>query len=168
MIYLECPRCSKRIAEQDDRAGGVGQCPACSQKFRIPGALEADAPPSEEILDALPGGEADDVLDAVPGEDELDEVEDDVFWRKKRRRRRKRVARVPMSETLREYDENAWTKDLLIGGGVVVLGLIVLITGGTLLVSLAQVPAKAMFGFLFCASPFLLLAGLAIALYLRR
>jgi hypothetical protein len=44
MIRLKCPKCEKRLAIDDSKAGGVGACPACGQKFRVPGAGKTSAP----------------------------------------------------------------------------------------------------------------------------
>jgi hypothetical protein len=37
MIRLQCPKCEKKLGVDDSKAGGVGVCPECGQKFRIPG-----------------------------------------------------------------------------------------------------------------------------------
>lgn len=43
MIRIQCPGCEKLLRVDDSRAGLVGACPACKQKFRIPGR-RADEP----------------------------------------------------------------------------------------------------------------------------
>jgi len=37
MIRVKCPKCEKTLSVDDSKAGGVGSCPACGQRFRIPG-----------------------------------------------------------------------------------------------------------------------------------
>jgi hypothetical protein len=37
MIRVKCPSCEKKLAMDDSKAGGIGTCPECGQKFRIPG-----------------------------------------------------------------------------------------------------------------------------------
>jgi len=37
MIRVKCPKCEKTLSIDDSKAGGVGSCPGCGQKFRIPG-----------------------------------------------------------------------------------------------------------------------------------
>jgi hypothetical protein len=45
MIRVQCPQCDKKLGLDDSFAGRLGQCPACGQKFRIPGApVPAPAP----------------------------------------------------------------------------------------------------------------------------
>src|SRR5205823_2105787 len=72
MIRLKCPKCKKKIALDDSRAGDVGKCPDCGQRFRIPGEQEDSSPydlqqepepsPPPEIL-SRPPDEDNDELD---------------------------------------------------------------------------------------------------------
>ncbi|HMC88689.1 MAG TPA: hypothetical protein VKI17_04035 [Gemmataceae bacterium] len=43
MIRMQCPKCEKKLGVSDSLAGGVGTCPECGQKFRIPGKPVAEA-----------------------------------------------------------------------------------------------------------------------------
>ncbi len=65
MIRIRCPKCKREIDLEDFRAGHVGRCLQCRQKFRVPGArrdargaptLEhealANAPPLAEEVEA--------------------------------------------------------------------------------------------------------------------
>src|SRR5438876_1043445 len=36
MIRIKCPKCANPLAIPDTQAGGVGSCPKCGQKFRVP------------------------------------------------------------------------------------------------------------------------------------
>ncbi len=38
MIRILCPKCKRQIDLEDFRAGHVGRCLQCQQKFRVPGA----------------------------------------------------------------------------------------------------------------------------------
>jgi hypothetical protein len=39
MICLLCPKCQKVLSVNEAHRGGIGQCPHCAQKFRIPGGV---------------------------------------------------------------------------------------------------------------------------------
>lgn len=43
MICLLCPKCQKVLSVSEEHRGGVGQCPGCGQKFRIPAAVPQPA-----------------------------------------------------------------------------------------------------------------------------
>src|SRR5579863_7892210 len=47
MIRVICPKCEKRLSVSDSQAGGVGNCPECGQKFRIPGTKPAESSKSQ-------------------------------------------------------------------------------------------------------------------------
>jgi hypothetical protein len=36
MIRVSCPKCQKKLGLDDSKAGGVGVCPGCGAKFRVP------------------------------------------------------------------------------------------------------------------------------------
>ena len=51
MIRVQCPKCDKKLALDDSKAGGVGACPACGQRFRVPGtrAQTPDTPNADKV-----------------------------------------------------------------------------------------------------------------------
>lgn len=42
MIRAKCPKCGKPVVVDEAQAGGVGACPHCGQKFRVPGGAKAE------------------------------------------------------------------------------------------------------------------------------
>jgi hypothetical protein len=44
MIRIKCPHCGKLLGINDTAAGTAALCPACKQKFRVPGVKAAGAP----------------------------------------------------------------------------------------------------------------------------
>jgi len=61
MIRMQCPKCEKKLGVNESLAGGVGTCPECGQKFRIPGkpakanAAKANAPARKQTVPAKQG-----------------------------------------------------------------------------------------------------------------
>ena len=51
MICLLCPKCQKVLSVSEANRGGIAQCPACGQRFRIPGAPPEPATPSDGTTD---------------------------------------------------------------------------------------------------------------------
>ena len=47
MIRTKCPHCGKLLGINASAAGTVASCPICKQKFRVPGAKAAGAPPGK-------------------------------------------------------------------------------------------------------------------------
>ena len=45
MIRVKCPKCEKVLGLDDSKAGSPALCPACKQKFMVPGT-PAKAPAS--------------------------------------------------------------------------------------------------------------------------
>src|SRR5438105_1836157 len=50
MIELLCPRCKRLMTVDESKAGKVGRCLKCNQKFRVPSDLSAAADDSPEGL----------------------------------------------------------------------------------------------------------------------
>jgi hypothetical protein len=48
MIRVKCPNCELKLSLEDSKAGGVGSCPDCGQRFRIPNAGAEAAPKPRE------------------------------------------------------------------------------------------------------------------------
>jgi hypothetical protein len=46
MIRIKCPKCANPLSIPDAQGGGVGVCPKCGQKFRVPAAATRVADPS--------------------------------------------------------------------------------------------------------------------------
>jgi hypothetical protein len=46
MIRIKCPKCANSLSIPDAQGGGVGACPKCGQKFRVPAAATKSADPS--------------------------------------------------------------------------------------------------------------------------
>ncbi len=45
VIRFECEHCGKVLSVQDSRAGAVGTCPGCKERFRVPGERQPEASP---------------------------------------------------------------------------------------------------------------------------
>lgn len=164
MLHVECPRCAKRLALPDGSAGAVGQCPACSQRFRVPKSAHPPASsPEEEMLDVLPGGEEEEILDAEVDEDQLEVVGGKPRKRKKQRRKRDLQFRTPVY--IRERDGNTGITDALALGGVIVLAVIVLIMGVYVASSLWGAPWQAL---AILTPAFLGFSFAAVRFFLRR
>ncbi|TMQ34936.1 MAG: hypothetical protein E6K70_04975 [Planctomycetota bacterium] len=60
MIRVQCPKCDKKLALDDSKAGGVGACPACGQRFRVPGtrAQTPDTPNADKVRASGPARHA--------------------------------------------------------------------------------------------------------------
>jgi hypothetical protein len=61
MIRVQCPKCDKKLALDDSKAGGVGACPACGQRFRVPGTRSQtpDTPNADKVRASGPSRQAD-------------------------------------------------------------------------------------------------------------
>lgn len=72
MIRVKCPKCGKLLGVDDSRAGGMGACPACGQKFRIPGGkgpVAVKPPAAPKTKPARPPA-------ALPKKKKIEEEED--------------------------------------------------------------------------------------------
>jgi hypothetical protein len=60
MIRVQCPKCDKKLALDDSKAGGVGACPACGQRFRVPGTRSQtpDTPNADKVRASAPARHA--------------------------------------------------------------------------------------------------------------
>jgi hypothetical protein len=129
MIRFECPKCNKKLAVKESRAGGVGVCPECKGKFRIPAAPTEEEPTSspgtkakasEEIQESLP-----EVRERRRAEDADSSSNDDeaerIPRRKKKKKRRKTAWGLP-----------AWLDPYL--AALAVLGVVGLLSVGISLI----------------------------------
>ncbi len=54
MIRMKCPKCEKKLAVDDSKAGGVAACPECGQRFRIPGTRQQTPASAKSSPAAVP------------------------------------------------------------------------------------------------------------------
>jgi hypothetical protein len=101
MIHFQCPKCRKKLGVKEEQAGGVGVCPECQCKFRIPAMPNTGEPASLPPRRSEPGRQEDgparpvrkrkrveDDDDQPPDDDEADRKR----ARKRGKKRRKRAA----------------------------------------------------------------------------
>ena len=135
MIRFRCPKCDKKLAVSDARAGTSGVCPECKSKFRIPAAPVEDAIVSE--LPPVPSRESDDEEQRPRRKSRVQDIDDeesfqqeDIEERPLRKKRKKKRRKSGL--------------ELPLGLDVITLGAILAGVGGLLFVALTfVVPALA-------------------------
>src|SRR5437868_2981559 len=55
MIELLCPKCKRLMTVDASKAGKIGRCLKCNQKFRVPSDLSHEEEPSTDLLPSLKG-----------------------------------------------------------------------------------------------------------------
>jgi predicted nucleic acid-binding Zn-ribbon protein len=48
MLRIQCPQCAKALGIQESQVGAMARCPACGNKFRIPGPARKPAPEKKQ------------------------------------------------------------------------------------------------------------------------
>lgn len=118
-VKFECPKCSRKLTIDDNRAGQTVRCPACKSPIKVPAE---SAPLSLDDAEQLPPpAPADDQFgfdSDSPANDESDDRDDEEFEQPSRSRRKSK-----------------WT-DVAAGIGGIQFGLIVLALAWTVIASI--------------------------------
>ena len=140
MPTVMCPGCNRRIEFSDDQAGGVGQCPKCHQRFRIPAVKQGGKSSKPESQPAVkqtaksskpespPGAKP-----APPKEIENPNVikfQEDVpavpALSKERKKKKKRIRYEEDDWRSRPSSGSGMTRNRIVGGFGVLFGLFIL------------------------------------------